>query len=257
MIASRFTEPGLSSGGSCLDPGSRSRRRRGIERPARARGRIETVDETEAQPLHPGPGDHRRVVGAQRRGRRHEVELGRMGEGGEAIAQPDVGGDAAGDDQASALRLVPAKPGDGVGGAVAQRIADRQLDRRRQIRPVARIERVACRGRCGAPRFSARKTKNRSRACRRADAAGQSAAHRRPGPRARSPARPDSRARSALRSCRRLRRPRRRGWCRDGCSGRPRRRRAAGSARPRRAAADRETRHHRSAARSAHGLRDG
>ena len=58
MTASRVT-------GSCLDARTGARGGRGIERPARARRRVETVDEAEAQPLQPGPGDHRRVVGAQ------------------------------------------------------------------------------------------------------------------------------------------------------------------------------------------------
>ena len=45
---------------------------RGVERPAGPRGEVETVGEAEAQPLDPGPGDHRGIVGAEldRRGAR-------------------------------------------------------------------------------------------------------------------------------------------------------------------------------------------
>ena len=165
---------------SCLDPGSRPRRRRGIERPARAGGGIETVDEPEPQPLDPGPGDHRAhcrcrapAAGPRRRARPTAASAARR------CAQPGVGGDAAGDDQASALRLVPAEQRDGVGGAVGQRLADRRWIDAARSRPVARIERVAFEGDRGAPRSSAPKTRNRSR---RRRSSGRGRAKRRASP---------------------------------------------------------------------------
>ena len=206
-------------------------------------GGIETVDEAEPQPLQPGPGDHRRIVGAQRRRRRQKVEPGRSGETGEALAQPGIGGDPAGRDEASALWA-------GCGETRRSRWrCDRTARRRSPARP-RRRDRLGLadraghvRWRCGAPRSSARKTRNRSPVGRRAGAAGQSGARRPLARPARSPGRRDSRDRSVWRSCRRPRRRRRRGWCRGGYSGRPRRRPAAGNGRPRPAAADRETRH--------------
>ena len=41
-------------------------------------GGIEPVGQAEAQPFEPGPGDHRAVVGAQRRRRRDKVEARRL-----------------------------------------------------------------------------------------------------------------------------------------------------------------------------------
>ena len=72
MIASRFTRP--TSFVSPRNPRSRRPRGAGVERPARARRRVETVDKAKAKPLDPRPGDHRPVVGAQRRRRRDKTQ---------------------------------------------------------------------------------------------------------------------------------------------------------------------------------------
>jgi hypothetical protein len=53
---------------------SRQPRGTGVERPARAKRRIETVDEAKAKPLDPRPGDHRTVVGAQGWRRRDKMQ---------------------------------------------------------------------------------------------------------------------------------------------------------------------------------------
>jgi hypothetical protein len=55
---------------SCLHPRAAHRRGIGIERPARPRHEIERI--ALPQPLDPRPGDHRRIVGAQRQRRRDE-----------------------------------------------------------------------------------------------------------------------------------------------------------------------------------------
>ncbi len=94
---------------------------------------IEPVDQTEAEPFQPGPGDHRSIVGAQRHGRRDKAEARRCGQRPKAVAQPQIGGDPAGGDEAGAFGMVAAKPGNGVCRAIDQRIADRQLDGRGKI----------------------------------------------------------------------------------------------------------------------------
>ena len=61
---------------------------------------------------------------------------------GQALAQPQIGGDPAGGDEAPALGMVAAKPGERVRGAVDQRVADRQLDDGGEVGDVLRPERA-------------------------------------------------------------------------------------------------------------------
>src|SRR5258707_2381590 len=104
------------TGGSCLYTGADGRRGVGIEWPAWARGEVGPVAEAEAQPLEARPGDHRAIVGAERRRRRDEIEAMALREIGEPAAQRDVGGDAAGDDEAAAGGVGRTEKGPGVGG---------------------------------------------------------------------------------------------------------------------------------------------
>src|SRR5258708_37407226 len=109
------------TGGSCLYTGADGRRGVGIEWPAWARGEVGPVREAEAQPLEARPGDHRAIVGAERRRRRDEIEAMALRQIAEPAAQRGVGGDAAGDDEAVAGG--DAAPGErprhGGGGRVA------------------------------------------------------------------------------------------------------------------------------------------
>ena len=73
----------------------------------------------------PGPGDHRRIVGAQPQRRRDEGQAVLRGERGQRGADRLVGGDAAGDDQGGrAGRRLERPP-----GAVDQAIDHRLLER--------------------------------------------------------------------------------------------------------------------------------
>ena len=63
--------------GSCLGPElarAIDGRLRLVERPAGAGGNAEIIGEAQRQPLGPGPGDHRGIVGAELRRRHDEVE---------------------------------------------------------------------------------------------------------------------------------------------------------------------------------------
>ena len=214
-------------------------------RPARRADR----NEPSAQPLDPGPGDHRAVIGAERRRRRDEGEPGIAGERGEPRPQPGIGGDAAGGDEACALRVFVAERRTAIARAVDQRVADRRLDRRGEVGDGLRIGRV--RGE-DAPRSAVLRPENeKSQPVAAQHRAGQREAARiaRCAPRARSPGRRDRPGPAAWRSCRRPRRRRRRWWCRAGGSAPTPARREAGNARPTPAAAGRGIRPRRSAAR--------
>ena len=153
-------------------------------------------------------------------------------------SQPLVGGNAAADDQACFPADIGGGTSDRIRGPIDQRIADRELDRGREIRLVAGIEAADRRSDLAYCRLQARRTRNRNPACPSSAAAGRNGTGPRPARPLRWRARRDSRARSALPSCRRLRRRHRRALSRDGCSGQLRRRRGADSARPKPAAAD-------------------
>src|SRR5712671_2204585 len=133
MTASRFT-------GSRVNPRSRPRLRGGIERPTGSQRRVEAVNEAKAQPFEPSPGDHCPVVGTESWRRRNKTQPGTLGERGKVLSQSTIGGDTAGCDQGLSVRVMAAKPGNRVHGAIGQRIADREFDRGGEIGPVARIE---------------------------------------------------------------------------------------------------------------------
>ena len=88
-----------------------------VERPARSRLEIERVGLAEAEPLEPGPGDHRAVVGAERRCRLDQPHPGFTGKLVEGGADGPVGGDAAGDDKGFYPRVRFPGHRDGVAGA--------------------------------------------------------------------------------------------------------------------------------------------
>ena len=131
-----------------LDPGPGPAPHR-IERPARPHRRVERSEEAEAQPLDPGPGDHRAVVGAQapaaaRKGQARHRRRARQGASRSRVlaATPPA-----------ATRLVPCGVIRGgtrrmaIGGAIDQRVADRQLDRGGEIGDGLADRRVRGRGR--------------------------------------------------------------------------------------------------------------
>ncbi len=70
-----------------------------VEQPARAGRRFHRVGQSQRKPLGAGPGDHRAVVGAQRRRRDDQRGLRLCGDGLQRAADGLVGGDAAGGDQ--------------------------------------------------------------------------------------------------------------------------------------------------------------
>ena len=70
-----------------------------FERPARPRRDRQRIGEAERQPLGAGPGDHRAVVGAQSRRRRHQFGADLEGDAVQDLADRLVGRDAAGADQ--------------------------------------------------------------------------------------------------------------------------------------------------------------
>src|SRR3546814_17771944 len=92
-----------------LGTGEGFRGRIRIERPARARRCVEGVDQPEAEPLEPGPGAHRAVVGAQiqrRRGKPHAIFLGQPEE---AAAQDLICGSPTCNDQIALLTFFLAR----------------------------------------------------------------------------------------------------------------------------------------------------
>src|SRR5215469_1301478 len=101
------------------------------------------VDKTDTKSLDSGPGDHRRVVGAQRWGRGNKMQPGNLRETRKAPPQSNVGRDATRRDQSLPPRVMAPEPDDRVRGAIHQRIADRRLDRGCEIGLRGRIEPVA------------------------------------------------------------------------------------------------------------------
>src|SRR3546814_2334588 len=65
---------------SCFHSGSAHRLGLGIERPARARGRVERVGEPGGEAFGARPGDHRAIVGAEPERRRDEALVEARGE---------------------------------------------------------------------------------------------------------------------------------------------------------------------------------
>src|SRR6516162_9905757 len=125
---------------SRLNPGSRPRWCGGIERPTWPKRRVKTIYEAEAKPLQPRPGDHRPVVGTQRRRRRHKAQPRISSERRKAPSQLTIGCDAARCNQALPLRVTANEPGDGVCRPIGQRIADGAFDGGGEIGPITWIE---------------------------------------------------------------------------------------------------------------------
>ena len=184
-----------------------------VERPARPRRRVEPVGQPGGEALRPGPGDHRRIVGAQPAGRDDEARGRRSAQAAASAAR---------------TALLAATP---PATTRRRRVADARA--RGAVRST-RQSTTACwklaamsSGRC-SPLATARCTALLRPAKEKcgSPAADQRARQRhrlgiavaRPAPR--SPGRRDSRGRAAWRSCRTLR-PRHRRWSsRAGGSGR-------------------------------------
>ena len=236
-------------------------RRDAVQRPARARHEIEAVllRHARAQPLDAGPGDHRRIVGAEFQRRRDEGEAGLVAQPLQCRLDRAVGGDAAGNDQRRIFRAGKrfAKPRSALAkhGRPAHRPpppGTRRRCRRRPGRSAAQWPSPP-----GARRSSGRRRKNRAAPSPSSGAGRQSAWHRRSPPPSRHSVRRDRAGRASWPSCRRLRRAHRR-WSSPSAGSRRRRaRRRSACGRRKPAAADRESRARRSALRSARGLRDG
>ena len=182
--------------------------------------------------LGAGPGDHRRIVGAQPGGRDAEAAALALGEFGERGADGLVGGDAAGDDQRRRSRLPSASRVRSTRQSITACWKLAAMSRRDNRR----------RRRRAAPRSSGRRRRNAARPNRPAAAA---AARRSASPAFAAPRPPghrDSRGRAAWPPCRSLA-----GGIVDGgreaaVAADALARGAAGNGRRRRAAADRESR---------------
>ena len=229
-----------------------------VERPARARRGVERVGEAERQPLGAGPGDHRAVVGAERRRRRDQ-----HGAGFEARRAAAPCGSPG---WRRRRRRRPARSArrSARGTAAGRRAAGRRPtsttacwnEAQRSATSWSR-ERRDLLGFEPQRGLQAGQREIRLRAGRASAAAARSAPDCRAAPPSRPAARRDSRGRAAWRSCRRPRRWRRRWWCRAARSRRRRAPRRSGCGRRRRGTGNRETACRRSAARSAHAPRDG
>ena len=207
-----------------------------VERPAGPRRSVERIGEPGGEALGPGPGDHRRIVGAQPAGRHAEPA---------AAASParsaERGADRPGWRRLRRRRPAPARR------CVSQR--EPRSGRPGSRRPPAGSSRRCRRGgarprrpRAG-PRSSGRRRRNAARPSRPAAAAAARPSDR-PGCASCLDRRPAGiiAGRAAWPPCRTPRRRRRR-WSSPAAGSRRRRApRAAGNARPTPAAADRETR---------------
>ena len=181
----------------------------------------------------PGPGDHRRIVGAQPGGRNAEARALRAPRGRRAR------GGSPGWRRLRRRRPAPARRfAERERGAVDEAVDDRLLEARgdvfaadiRPMRPRA------------APRSSGRRRRNGARPSRPAGAAAARPPDRPTAPTPRSPGRRDRAGRAAWRPCRTPRPPHRR-WSSPAAGSRRRRApRAIGNARPTPAAADKGNR---------------
>ena len=218
---------------------------------------VERIGQAKRQTFGAGPGDHRAVIGASSGGGATSTVRPSKARRLSDVADRLVGGDAAGGDQ----RGRPAVAARGIAQTGAQPIDDhvdhRLLERRAEVgaRP----------GRCSGAIFSASSRTAVFRPESEKSAFGPPSHRTRqreafrialPRPPARPAARPDRRARAASPSCRRLRRWHRRPWCRAARNRRRRARPRSGCGRPRPGTGNKETACRRSAAPSAHALRD-
>ena len=105
----------------------------GIERPARTGGRVERIGQAACQPFLSRPGDHRRVVGAQRERRRLERQAVRDCKAAETIADREIRGDAAGHDKGARRVAALAREGERMRGAIFDHVGDGELERRGHI----------------------------------------------------------------------------------------------------------------------------
>ena len=94
---------------------------------------IQRVDQAAREPLDPGPGDHRRVVGTQPRRRDVEGEAPAFRQRLDAPSDFAVGRDAPCHDQRRRLHVRIAEHGDRVRRAVREHVGDRPLKRRGNV----------------------------------------------------------------------------------------------------------------------------
>src|SRR6185437_11470790 len=131
-----------------------------IERPSRPGGESEPADGAQRQPLGAGPGDHRAIIGAERRRRDDQLGGGRRRHLAEGIADPPVRRDAAGNDEARlGLRQLGAKAGERRGGAMRDDLGYRRLEARADVGDVLSRKRGDFLGREAHRRLQARELK--------------------------------------------------------------------------------------------------
>src|SRR5947209_2234482 len=113
-----------------------------IEQPSRAGRGIHRIDQTQCQPLGTGPGDHRAIVGAERRRRYDQGGLGFRRDVLQRAADRLVGSDAPGSNK-RARRTEPfRKQPQPDAQPVGRRFQHRRLKARAEIADVLRLERI-------------------------------------------------------------------------------------------------------------------
>src|SRR3954452_10453453 len=113
---------------SCLHPGTAHLFGALVERPARPRRNVERVAIPGRETLDPGPGDHRRIVGAQPSRRAAEAAIMGPCEIGEPAAACLVGAASSGDTQRGGIALLEREA-----GAVDEAVDHRLLKARSNI----------------------------------------------------------------------------------------------------------------------------
>src|SRR4029077_18236798 len=103
MIVNRFT---CSVSSACSPSWNRGQLDHSVERPARSRCKIEPVGQAQTKAFDTRPGNHCRVVGAPLRRWRDKEQPAVNREGCQMTAQPPVGSNAAGGDQAFSVWVI-------------------------------------------------------------------------------------------------------------------------------------------------------
>ena len=214
-----------------------------VQRPARARRDVERIGQAERQPLGAGPGDHRAVVGAERRRRRHQHGAGLEARRGAApCGSPGWRRRRRPRPARSARRSARGTPaGRRAAGpwTTSTTACWNEAQRSATSWSVERRDLLGFQPQRGL-QSGQRKIRLRRGRASAAAAAKRDADCRAPPP-SRPAARRDSRGRAASRSCRTPRRWRRPWWCRAARSRRRRAPRRSGCGRRRRGTGNRET----------------